>query len=32
MIDVKRRGRRVTALTDIESNEKPTLSKKVLLG
>ena len=29
---VNRRGRKVTALTDIASNQKATLSKKVLLG
>ena len=32
MIGVKRRGRKVTALTDIKDNQKATLSKKVLLG
>jgi len=32
MIDVKRRGRRVTTLTDLDTNKKATLSKKVLLG
>ena len=32
MIDIKRRGRKTTMLTDINKNEKTTLSKKVLLG
>jgi len=32
MIGVKRKGRRVTTLTDIDEKKKPTLSKKVLLG
>ena len=32
MINVKRRGRRVTTLTDLDTNKKATLSKKVLLG
>jgi len=32
MIDIKRRGRKTTTLTDKEENKKPTLSKKILLG
>ena len=32
MIGVKRKGRKVTTLTDIDEKKKPTLSKKVLLG
>ena len=32
MIGVKRKGRKVTTLTDINESKKPTLSKKVLLG
>ena len=32
MIGVKRKGRKVTTLTNIADTSKPTLSKKVLLG
>ena len=32
MIGVKRQGRKVTTLTDIDKSKKATLSKKVLLG
>ena len=32
MISVKRRGRKVTTLTNLDTNKKATLSKKVLLG
>tara|TARA_X000001382_G_scaffold40315_1_gene27018 strand:- start:42 stop:653 length:612 start_codon:yes stop_codon:yes gene_type:complete len=32
MIDIKRRGRKTTMLTDLNESKKPTLSKKVLLG
>jgi hypothetical protein len=32
MIDIKRRGRKTTTLTDKTENVKPTLSKKILLG
>lgn len=32
MINIKRRGRKTTTLTDKTENVKPTLSKKILLG